>query len=57
MFAKTGLKKGVFATFCLTSLIQMLITCKRKIVEDFQRWHEIPHEKIFQKCFKKFIFL
>jgi hypothetical protein len=36
---KSGLKRRSFCNFCLISLIQTLITSKRKIVEDFRRRH------------------
>jgi hypothetical protein len=52
-----GLKKEVFAIFCLTSLIQTLITFEQKIIEDFCWRNWIRHERIFQKCLKVFIFL
>jgi hypothetical protein len=35
---------------------QTLITSKRKIVEDFRRWHWICHEKILKKLFEIVLF-
>jgi hypothetical protein len=51
------LEKEVFATFFITSLIQTLITSKRKIVKEFRRRHWFCHENIFQKRLKNFLFL
>jgi hypothetical protein len=33
--------------------LQTLIISKRKIVEDFRRWHRIRHENTFKRLLKK----
>jgi hypothetical protein len=42
----------IFVKYFGTPLIQMLITSKRKIVEDFQRRHWIRHKHFFRNPLK-----